>query len=155
MIEAGITIMKAEQVVRDLFDALEKQQYARALGYISDEFVQVGAWPRPINKYQWIATLQALARAMPDLSLGARGIHGRGDTVYVTLSVSGTHSGDLQFPTPGSPLVHATDKQIALPCERAILKIKGGQVVAFRTERVLGGGIPGILQQIGKSRRHH
>lgn len=140
--------MDSEKIVQNLFASLENHQFARALGYISDEFVQVGAWPQPINKYQWVATLQALARAMPDLSMGAHDIHAHGNTVYITLSVAGTHTGDLQFPTPGSPLVAPTGKHVTLPCERAILKIKGEQVVDFRTERVMDGGIPGILRQI-------
>jgi hypothetical protein len=142
------TIMSSEQLVRSLFDALEEHRYTQALSYISDSFVHTGSLPQPQNKYQWVANLQALLSAMPDLRLGVSDIRDAGHRVRITLQVWGTHTADLKFPSPQMPCLPATGRKIKLPKQRAIVTVKHGLVVALDMERLPDGGIPGVIQQI-------
>jgi len=141
-------MMSSEQLVRELFEALETRRYTQALSYISDSFVHTGSLPQPQNKYQWVANLQALMNAMPDLCLGANDICGADNRVRLTFQLNGTHTAQLKFPSPGMPCLPPTGKKVVLPRQRAIITVRDGLVVALNMERLPNGGIPGVLQQI-------
>jgi len=140
--------MLSEQLVRSLFEALEARRYTQALSYISDAFVNTGSLPLPLNKYQWVANLQALINAMPDLCLGVSDIRGAENRVQMTFQLRGTHTAQLKFPSPGMPCLPPTGKKVALPKQRALVTVKDGLIVALHMERLSNGGIPGVLQQI-------
>jgi hypothetical protein len=50
---------------------------------------------------------------------------------------------------PGMPPIPATNKKNSLPEERLEFTFVGEKITSLTSDNVPGGGIPGVLQQIG------
>jgi hypothetical protein len=47
------------------------------------------------------------------------------------------------------PTIPATNKKVSLPEEHLIFTFEGDKVASLTSDNVPGGGVPGVLQQIG------
>ena len=92
----------------------------------------------------------AMSAAFPDWSFNASEFVEEGDTVRVTVQITGTHTGDLDLSPMGLPKVPATGKKIKNPVEHPVVTIKGGKITGVHVGDVTpDGGVPGILKQLG------
>lgn len=130
-------------------DAIQAQQWDRALGLLTSDFTFTGATPLPLTGEQWIGVHRALAAAMPDLSLNYIPSPSNGGPALGVVKVMGTHTGELVLPMPGVPHVPATGKAIANPAEHVQVTVKDGKVSNWQVEHLSNGGVPGILAQMG------
>jgi len=140
----------SQQVAIAIAEAIDAQQWDRALGLLSNDFTFSGATPVPLTGEQWIGVHRALAAAMPDLSLNYFPVATDGNgTARGEVKVTGTQTGDLALPIPGIPRVPASGKAIANPAEHVTITVKDGKATNWDVEHLPNGGVPGILMQLG------
>jgi hypothetical protein len=72
-----------------------------------------------------------------------------GGVVKVSAELKGTHSGILDLSPVGLGVTPATGKSFAMPREHGKVTIKGDKVVSWVVNRIDGGGLMGILVQLG------
>lgn len=141
--------MTPDQIVQNVFSALDAKDFDRALSLITDDFAHVGATPVPVNKHQWIGVVRALTTSMSDFSFNYKTASVDGNKVSGTVSLTGTHDGEMVPPMPNLPRVAATGRKIALPTEPLVLTVRDGQLSSLHVENVSNGGFLGILKQMG------
>ena len=87
--------------------------------------------------------------AFSDFSFNLRDAQQVGDAAQVTLQLSGTHSSELDLSALDMPNVPTTGKSFELPPESTTVTIEGEKITSIRVAAVEGGGVMGILSQLG------
>lgn len=143
--------MTMENATRELMEALAKGDHKTADQYLTDDFTVSGPTPEPIGKAQFLGLHSLLAQAFPDFSFNISEIRDQGDTVEVTIQISGTQTGVLDLSPTGLPIpvVQPTGKKVMMPEEHPVLTVRDGKFSALNLPQVSGGGVMGILQQLG------
>lgn len=129
--------------------ALEAREFEKAASYLADDFQISGPFPQPIGKQEFIAIQSAFENAFEDWSFNSHDEVEQGDKVVAAIQITGTHTGDLVLPIPGMPPIPATHKKVSLPEEHMEFTFKGDKIALLTSDNVPGGGVPGVLQQIG------
>jgi SnoaL-like domain len=146
--------MNAQELMQQVVKRIEAQDFDGALALLTDDFTFSGAVPQPISGKEWMGVHRALAAAMPDLRFNYLAAGGQNDTAEGTVSLAGTHTGELVLPIPGIPRVPATGKKIVWPKEPVRATTRADKLSNWRVESVPGGGIPGMLKQMGVALPH-
>jgi predicted ester cyclase len=141
--------MTKTETVKAFSAALEAREFDKAASYLADDFVLNGPVPQPIGKQEFIAIQSAFESAFEDWSFNSHDEVEQGDKVVAAVQITGTHTRDLILPMPGMPTIPATDKKVSLPEEHLEFTFMGDKIASLTTDNVPGGGIPGVLQQIG------
>jgi predicted ester cyclase len=118
-------------------------------GHLSDDFQFIGPTPEPVGKAQYIGLTKTMAAAFPDINYNARTVSAEGDVIKTTSQLTGTHTEDLDLTPMGMGVIPATGKSFSNPTEEGEMKVEGGKVVSWAIERTEGGGLVGILAQLG------
>ena len=145
----------ATKIVTAFMEALETKEFDKVATYLSDIFLFSDSTPLPLNKDQFIRYSSELAEGMPNLSYHFHDIQevddllGEGDRVRAAIQITGTHTNTFQIAPLGLPLMPETNNSVSLPVEHWEYVIKGNTIASIRVEQVSGGGIAGILQQLG------
>ena len=145
----------ATEIVTAFMEALEFKEFDKAAAYLSDNFQFSSSTPLSLNKDKFISYSSALAAGMPNLSYHFHDLRevverlGEGNRVRATIQIIGTHTKDFQVLLLGFPPIPATNKSVLLPEEHWEYAVKGNTIAFIRVEQVSGGGIGGILQQLG------
>ena len=69
--------------------------------------------------------------------------------VEFNLHMSGTHSGALSLPELGVEDIPATGRRVEFPPQSDVFEVRDGKVVGGESTIPPGGGIPGLLEQLG------
>lgn len=148
--------MNAQQLVFNLWSAIEAQQFDRALDYLACDFQFSGPVPVPVplNSLQWISMHRAFAAAMPDIIINYMPGGDSYGVVHGSVQLTGTHTTKLDLRIPGVPSVFATGKRITLPREKVDVAIERGKVIVLNVESLPDGGLMGILAQMGVALPH-
>ena len=141
--------MSKVDIVQAFSDALEAKDFNKAASYLADDFVFVGPAPQPLGKQEFLAVQRACEEAFPDWSFNSHDEVEQGDRVVAAVQITGTHTRDLVLPIPGLPPIPATGKRVSLPEEHITFTFKGDTIASLTSDNVPGGGIPGLLAQIG------
>lgn len=141
--------MNALETVQAELAAIEAGDWARARSLLADDYTFSGAVPEPIGPDAWLAIHRGMSEAMPDFSFNARGLRESGDKVFGQVQVSGTQTRELALPIPGLKPVPPTGKRVSLPTEDIAATVRGGKIVNLEVGAVPGGGVPGMLSQLG------
>ncbi|HEX7621749.1 MAG TPA: nuclear transport factor 2 family protein [Anaerolineales bacterium] len=141
--------MNAIDVVKAGLAASESGHPAKLGEYLSDDMVFAGPVPQPVGKREFIGLMTALVAAIPDWKFNAKDFKLNGDKVTVVAQITGTQTGELNLPMPGFHKFPATGKHIALPKEGMTVTVKNGKITRLESEVVPGGGVNGILAQLG------
>jgi hypothetical protein len=143
--------MTIENDARELMVALAKGYHNSAEQYLTDDFTVSGPTPEPIDKAQFLGLHSLLAQAFPDFSFNASEVKDQGDTVEVTIQISGTQTGVLDLSPTGLPIpvIQPTGRKVMLPEEHPVMSVRDGKFSALNLPQVPGGGVMGILQQLG------
>jgi predicted ester cyclase len=141
--------MSKIDTVRAFSDALEARDFDIAASFLTDDFVFAGPVPQPIGKQEFLAVQSAFEEAFQDWSFNSHDEVERGDTVTAAVQITGTHSRDLVVPIPGMPPIPATGKRVSLPVEHLTFTFKGDKIASLTSDNTPGGGVPGVLAQIG------
>lgn len=141
--------MTKTETIKSFSAALEAREFEKAASYLADDFVFKGPVPMPVGKQEFIAIQRAFESAFEDWSFNSHNEVEQGDKVVAAVQITGTHTQDLVLPMPGMPTIPATHKKISLPEEHLEFTFKGDKVTSLTSDNVPGGGVPGVLQQIG------
>ena len=139
--------MSKIETVNAFSSALESHDFEKAASYLSDDFTLSGPTPQPVGKNEFIAIQSAFMRAIPDWSFNNHDVQEQGEKVTGAVQITGTHTQELVV--PGMPPIPATGKKISLPEEHLEFTFKGNKIASLASDNVPGGGIPGVLQQLG------
>jgi hypothetical protein len=128
---------------------LESRDSKGLLALMADGFVAKGP-TLELTKQQVLGYLQIMFTAFPDHSFGFADFEEKGDSIYCTSSETGSHTGILDLnPLGMSVSVPPTGKSIKLPKITITFRVAGDKLTYYSEEEVAGGGLKGILAQLG------
>ena len=137
------------EVAKRFADLLESRDVKGLEVLLSDDFKANGA-TRELTRQQALGYLQIFFTAFPDHRFGFTDFNEKGDLVYCTGQETGTHKGVLDLNPLGVPgSLPPTGKSFQLPKCGFTFRVAGDKVTYFSEEAVVGGGLAGILEQLG------
>jgi hypothetical protein len=145
-IKIGATMTAREVFVR-YSEALDRGDIAAMAALVHDDFRLEGAGLDGIDKTEFMAAMRAQLAAFPDYSENPTDMKENGDRVSFVAHVTGTQKNALAL--PGMKPVAATGRRIHLPPEPAWVEIRDSKLAVYHVQAVEGGGISGILSQLG------
>jgi hypothetical protein len=130
-------------------DMLETRDLKGLQALLADDFKAKGA-TRELTKQQTFGYLQIFFTAFPDHRFGFADFEERDGVIYCTGQEIGTHTGVLDLKPFGIPLsLPPTGKSFKLPKSAFTFRVAEDQVTYYGEEAVKGGGLAGILEQLG------
>jgi hypothetical protein len=104
---------------------------------------------RELRKPAFLELMAGLFRGFPDWGFEHGRLRCGWDHATIELRMHGTHTGVLALPLPGLEPIEPTGRQVVLPPEDIQYSLSQGRISQIEPTAVPGGGIPGILEQIG------
>ena len=147
--------MKASEVVKDFLTAIEKNDFKKAESLTSNDFSVEGVGPTNLNSSEFLGVHRALNTGLPDFSFNHKIISETTDQVNVSVRLTGTHKRDMNAPIPGLGTIKATNKQVRMPEENVRITVKNNKIAKVHVQEAPGGGLPGLLKQIGVDIHQH
>ena len=141
--------MNAIDVVKAGLAASESGQASKFASMLTDDMVFAGPVPEPVGKREFAGLMSALVAAMPDWKFNATDYKQNGNQVTMTLQITGTQTGELNLPMPGFQKLPATGKHVSLPKEPTTVIVKDDKISRLEAAVVPGGGVAGVLAQLG------
>lgn len=137
------------EVAKRAADLLESRDLKGLPALLADDFRAKGA-TLEFTKQQALGYLQIFFTAFPDHRFGFTDFGEKGDLVYCTGQETGTHKGVLDLNPLGMPVsLPPTGKSFRLPKSIFTFHVAGDKVTYYSEEAVKGGGLAGILEQLG------
>lgn len=143
--------MDTKQVVEDFMTAFEKGDREACLACLSDDFTFSGPVPKPLNAHEWIGTAAGMLAGLPDINYNMKIVGVDGEKATVSSQLAGTHTADLDLSKMGLGLFPATGKSFSNPEEQGVMTVANGKITSYDITPVEGGGLMGILTQLGVS----
>ncbi len=140
--------------VQTVLQAIEDSDFETARSLLTDDFLFSGATPEPVPGGVWLGLHGQINKACPDFSFNAAHIHVHGDVIHASVSLSGTQQNDLDLTGFHLPFVAATGKSFQLPTEELSFNVESGMITGLSVAPVDGGGVAGILGQLGVEMPH-
>lgn len=143
--------MANDELVRRFCTAFEAGDETSLKGLLADNFqAYIPGREQPANKAEFVQVVSAIKKGIPDIKLNLEAIQA-GNPCTAQVQLQGTHRGTLDLTAVGLPRVEATNRHVKLPQESASWRIENGRITEHRVEPVPGGGIAGLLAQVGAS----
>jgi hypothetical protein len=137
------------EVVKKVADLLESRDVKGLQVLLADDFRAKGG-TLELPKQQALGYLQIFFTAFPDHRFGFTDFTEKGDMVYCAGQETGTHKGVLDLNPLGMPVsLPPTGKSFKLPKSAFTFRVAGDKVTYLNEEAVQGGGLAGILEQLG------
>jgi predicted ester cyclase len=143
--------MNAIEIVKAGLSTSESGRPGNFAEWLSDDMVFAGPLPKPVGKREFVALQSAMVAAMPDWKFNGKDFKENGETVTATFQISGTQTAALNLPMPGFTKLPATGKHVSLPEEGMTFTVKNGKITRIESAGVVGGGVAGVLAQLGAS----
>ena len=142
--------MSTAELAKKVFRLIEAKDTAGAAELLSSDFKFSGPVSEPIGGQEWMSLHDKLNAAFPDFSFNVReDSEEEGDVAHIKVQLSGTHEAELDLSPMGLPSVPSTGKSMRLPEEVLDVTVVDGKVSAVHGEPIEGGGLMGILAQLG------
>lgn len=130
-------------------DLLESRDIKGLQASLADNFTAKGP-TLELTKQQVLGYLQIMFTAFPDHRFGFADFEEKGDSICCTSRETGTHTGVLDLNPLGMPVsLPPTGKSFKMPECGITFRVAGDKVTYYSEEAVDGGGMPGILNQLG------
>jgi hypothetical protein len=140
-------IMNALEIVKTALGNMEKGTI-RESDYTEDMTFS-GPVPKPLKREEYVSLMKNLVAGIPDWNFHARNFSADGDTVRVTVEITGTQTRTLKPVMPGMEALPPTNRKFKLPEEHLTVKVQGDRISEFHADVPANGGLPGILAQLG------
>lgn len=145
---------RATDIVNAFMQALEAKEFTRAASYLSDSMVLTGFTPAPLPKKQYINIMSELAEGFPNLAYNVQRVEEVAETmggnrVKASVQITGTQTDSFQLPSLGIGPIPQLAGAVSLPEENWEYQIEENAIVSIRVGRKPGGGIEGLLNQLG------
>ena len=143
--------MSAIDTVNTYMTALQSGDIELAADTMSDDFVMSGFAPKELNKNQFLSTYSNLLASMPDLSFNMADELSEADgVVQVEIEITGTHLNQLSLPVLGIQPIEPTGLAVTLAQTKTTYHVNSeNKVTRMEMQPVVGGGLEGLLQQVG------
>ena len=142
--------MSTRDIAEGFLAAIETLDLDGAAPYCTDDFTYSGPLPQPVTLDKWRGMAGRMKAGFPDWHFNSQIESVEGDTVYVTVQVTGTNTGDLDLSPVGIPFIPATGRSIQLPETTARVMISGNQVSSFDLDVSPDtGGVFAVVSQLG------
>ena len=143
---------QARELAEAVTGALAAHDPQRARQWLADDFTfnDPNSPMPPPGPDEWLALQQTLINAFPDLNYNFEIFREEGNQVWVSANIGGTHNGDFDLSAMGMGVVPATGKRVSAGRSVTVGTLNNaGKVQAIEVVEDEGGGLPGMLQQIG------
>ena len=141
--------MNQREIVQALLDSVQRGDFEKAKSLLSNDYQFSGPVPEPINGETWMEINKNLKKAFPNLDYHFHVEGVDGDVIKISAELKGTQSGVLDLSPVGLGVTPATNKSFATPREHGKVTIKNEKVSTWVVDRIEGGGLMGILTQLG------
>jgi hypothetical protein len=141
--------MNEIDIVKSTLKSIEAGDFVHYREQYSDDFQLSGPVPKPLSRVDYIDLMRALLKAFPDWKFNATNFKQVREHVSFNTRISGTHTGVLNLPNMGISAVQPTNKRFTSPEEMLTITVQNGKVTRAESNNVPGGGLMGILTQIG------
>src|SRR6266508_990252 len=142
-------MMNQREIVQALLDSVQRGDFEKAKSFLSNDYQFSGPVPEPINGETWLGIHKNLKKAFPNLDYHFHVDGVEGDVTKLSAELKGTHTIVLDLSPVGLVVTPATNKSFAIPREHGKVTCKGDKVVSWVVDRIEGGGLMGILDQLG------
>lgn len=139
--------MNAQEIVKKALAEIEKGVIDAST--YTEDMIFSGPVPQPIKRNEYVTLMKNLVGASPDWNFHARDFRVLGDTVKVTVGITGTQTRTLPGLMPGMLVLPPTNKRFILPEEHLSIKVRGDKICELVVDVVPGGGVIGMLSQLG------
>jgi predicted ester cyclase len=137
------------EIAKRAADLLDSMDLKGLQALLADDFRAKGA-TLDLTKQQTLGGLHILFTAFPDHSFNFADFEEEGDLISCTGQETGTHHGILDLKPLGmSVSLPPTGKTFKLPISVFTFRVAGEKVTHYSEESVKGGGLVGILEQLG------
>jgi hypothetical protein len=137
------------EIVKQVTDMLESRDLIVLQALLADDFRAKGA-TRELTKQQTLGYLKIFFTAFPDHHFGFADFKEKRDSIDCTAQETGTHKGVLDLTPFGMPIsLPPTGKPFRLPKSVYTFRVAVDKVTYYSEEAVQGGGLAGILEQLG------
>jgi SnoaL-like domain len=140
--------LKPTEIAQTFITALQAGDMELAAQNMTDDFVFEGWTPQALNKGEFLALESQLHAAMPDYAFNLSNIREQNGVVRAFMQITGTQTHPLNLPMFGISVPY-TGVYVILPQEQVEFVLTDGKLARMRVESVPGGGLAGLLQQIG------
>ena len=141
--------MNQREIVQALLDSVQRGDFEKAKSFLSNDYRFSGPVPEPINAETWLVINKNLKKAFPNLDYQFHVDGVDGDVTKISAELKGTHSGVLDLSPIGLGVIPATNKSFAAPRENGKVTCKSDKVTSWVVDKIEGGGLMGILTQLG------
>lgn len=137
------------EVAKRVADLLDSRDVQGLQALLADDFRAKGG-TLELTRQQTLGYLQIFFKAFPDHRFGFADFEEKGDLIYCTGHETGTHSGVLDLYPFGMPIsLPPTGKSFKLPKSVFTFRAANDKLIYFGEEAAEGGGLAGILAQLG------
>lgn len=136
-------------IVRTFTNTLETNDLDGAARVLAGGFTFSGWTPEPLDKQHFLGVIKGLKEGIPDLKFNLQNLQGRDTTVTGTMRVTGYQSNSFVLPQLGLPPIPQMAGHISLPPEAISYTVVNGLIERINVQSSPGGGIRGILHQLG------
>ncbi len=138
------------EIVRNFMTALDDNLRDEYEGYLAESFMMIGWTPKPLNREGFLDVIAGLKEGIPGLIFNLHNVlEADLHQVTATWHVAGYQTDSFILPTLGMPPIPMTGRSISLPTEDVIYELENDLIRAIQVQPTEGGGIKGILEQLG------
>ena len=141
--------MEQDKIVESFFNAIEKNDFTTAESLVTNNFKVTGVGPEPLGVKEYLGVHRAFNSGMPDFKFNYKIGSVSKNIVETKVRLTGTHLKEITAPIPGLHNIPATNKTLRMPEEKVRFTIKDNKIESLHLESVPGGGLPGVLAQLG------
>ncbi len=141
--------MNTQTQMIEFVEAFNQMDIETMSSHLADTLAFHGPTPNPLGKGQFVGMMRMLHTAFPDIKANIVLVSSEDDEARITSAMQGTHTGTLDMTAFGKGAIPATGKAFKLPVGAFDYTWKDGQIVTIQTHPNPGGGLPGIMQQLG------
>lgn len=135
--------------VKNFVTALEDNDYDLAADYLTDDFRFTGWTPDPLDKDGFMGMIQGLKEGIPGLIFNLHNLQELSNSIAGTIQVAGYQTGAFNLPQLSLPPVPQMARSVSLPTEDVEFLMENEHIRQWNVQRVEGGGIKGLLHQLG------
>jgi hypothetical protein len=136
--------------VQNLMNALDDNDIDAANALLDEDFSLIGWTPKPLDKRGFLEMIHGLKEGIPGLAFNLNDAREQPQVVVTaTIQVTGHQTDSFIITALGTPPIPQLDGTVAMPKEPVEYTFKTSKISTMRVTRVDGGGIQGLLRQLG------
>ncbi|MCU7495670.1 MAG: ester cyclase [Ignavibacteria bacterium] len=141
--------MSPANIIEEFLIAIEQRNFTKAEDLLSNSFKVTGVAPDTLDASGFMSIHRALGNGIPDFRFNYEFLKEKGGAVNVRFHITGTHTKSMPAPYAGLRTIAPTNKSVNMPDEQVEFTVRDNKIQKLQVTHVEGGGLPGLLKQIG------